>query len=565
METRKFEIGKIRAGTWTADAVLSTEYPVRRFDGDEILSHEPDAVNLERAPLPLLVAHDNQRLPVGVVENLRIEGKSLKGVLRFSKNAADIWQDVTDGILRNLSVGYQILKRQTIKGGYIASRWMPLECSLVAAGADPMAGIGRNYQTIGVRTMDKNDVLKEKKRCLDEMMSLAALGEISSENKEKFDRLKDAVEGYDRKLEMMEDLSRIKKPEFKVPALEGSSREIRFEGGPGKDATFRSLFGEPAYDENEIRAFRASMQEGVPSGGGFSVPEPLSAKWLDDSLPEEIIRPRAQVWPLESSSRKIPGWDWSDMSSGAAFGGFTMAWTAELGTATAQTGKLRLITLEAKKGQVYCDISQELHDDGLGFDAQLDRALRKSISYGLEHAFIRGTGVGMPLGALNDPAKISVAKETGAAADSLCFESIVRIYARMYPAGRRKAVWICSETCLPQLMQLSVVTGVSGSWVNVFSEKDGNFTMMGRPVLFDGGHLPVLGDAGDILFCDLSQYAIGLRKDLRVERSPIPNWTTDQMSYRAIVRADGMGTWSSVFGPDNGDDLSWIVSLAERA
>ncbi len=46
-------------------------------------------------------------------------------------------------------------------------------------------------------------------------------------------------------------------------------------------------------DQEEIKAFRASMVEGTPSSGGFSVPEPLAAKWLDDSLQGEVIRPRA--------------------------------------------------------------------------------------------------------------------------------------------------------------------------------------------------------------------------------------------------------------------------------
>jgi HK97 family phage major capsid protein len=565
MEQRKFSIdGRIRADTRTAEATLSTEYPVKRFDGEEVLSHDRAAVDLSRAPLPLIVAHDGSKLPVGVVEGLRLEGQKLKGVVRFSKNADAIWNDVKDGILRNLSIGYQIMKRAKTKAGYIATKWAPYECSLVAAGADPMAGIGRKLNFGGFAKMDKNDLLKERKKATDEMVSIAGQSDLSSELKEKFDRIKDAVEGYDRRLEVLEDVEGLKKDEFKVET--GENRDLSFDGGPAADASYRSMFGAPAQDDEEVRAFRASMETGIPSSGGMSVPEPLSAKWLDDSLPEEIIRPRAQIWPMTTSSRKIAGWDWGDMSSGACFGGFDMAWTAELGTASKQTGKLRTIQLNANKGQIYCDVSQELYDDGLGFAGQLERALKTSVGYGLENAFTNGTGAGQPLGLVNDPAIQTITKEVGAAADTVQFESITKLYARMYPAGRSKAVWLCNDTVLPALLtQLNVAIGTSGSWVNVFdTSSNGKFSLLGRPVLFTP-HLPILGDANDILFADLSQYAIGLRREMRIERSNIPQWTTDQVSYRVITRIDAQGTWGTAYSPDNGDDMSWIVAMPERA
>ena len=54
MEKRSFEIdiGSIRAETRTVSASLSSEQPVKRYDGEEVLSHKPGAVDLSRAPLP---------------------------------------------------------------------------------------------------------------------------------------------------------------------------------------------------------------------------------------------------------------------------------------------------------------------------------------------------------------------------------------------------------------------------------------------------------------------------------------------------------------------------------
>jgi HK97 family phage major capsid protein len=133
----------------TVEASVSSEAPYDRWEGTETLSHDPDAIDLSRAPLPLLLSHDGNQVPIGVVENLRVVGRKLRGILRFGKStrATEAWVDVQAGILRSLSVGYQILKKQIEANGkaYRATKWMPYEVSIVAMPADTTVGIGRNH------------------------------------------------------------------------------------------------------------------------------------------------------------------------------------------------------------------------------------------------------------------------------------------------------------------------------------------------------------------------------------------------------------------------------------
>jgi HK97 family phage major capsid protein len=569
MEKRSFEIdvGSIRAETRTVSASLSSEQPVQRFDGEEVLSHKPGAVDLSRAPLPLLCSHNNASLPVGVVEGLSVGEGKMRGTIRLSANQDNLWRDICDGILRNLSIGYQIIEKQKTKKGYIATKWQPYECSLVAAPADNTIGIGRSIKTKGgSNKMDRNDVLKAKKAAVEELAELAKSGE----NAEKMEELKGEIRSLDSRIEAF-DMAEQGKKDVKgfVPEVKKADRSmLEVVGGPAKDRTWAGMFNQGRkleINEEEIRVFRASMVTSVPSSGGFSVPEPLAAQWLDDSLPNEIIRPRCVVWPMESSTRKVPGWDGFDQSAGAYFGGFAMEFLAEEGEGNKQTGKLRIIQLTAKKGAIFVDASAELIEDGLGFDAQLEIAMRKSISLGMDYYLLRGVGAAEPLGVINSPGVISVAKETGQRMDTLCFENVSKMFARMYPAGRSKAVWIANETCLPQLMTgLTVAIGTGGSWVNIFNESAGTFSIFGRPVLFTP-NLPVLGDANDIIFVDLSCYALGIRREIKLEKSNIPGWTIDLVSYRVLVRFDGQGAWSAAISPRNGDSLSWCVGLAERA
>jgi HK97 family phage major capsid protein len=111
----------------------------------------------------------------------------------------------------------------------------------------------------------------------------------------------------------------------------------------------------------------ASLGENVPSSGGFSVPTQFSSEWLDASLPNEIVRNLCRVFPMESETLKIPGWDGSDMTSGQTHGGLTMEFLAEGADATPQEAKMRAIELNAKFAAIYVNSSLELIQDGKNF------------------------------------------------------------------------------------------------------------------------------------------------------------------------------------------------------
>ena len=133
---------------------FSSELPVRRSYGMEILDHSPKAVRLGRLKDsgPLLMDH-NRKDQVGVVESVEI-GSDKRGyaVVRFGKSprAEEIYQDVLDGIRRSVSVDYALYKHEKTEGEngspdtYRFTDWEPLEISMVAVPADAGVGVGRD-------------------------------------------------------------------------------------------------------------------------------------------------------------------------------------------------------------------------------------------------------------------------------------------------------------------------------------------------------------------------------------------------------------------------------------
>ena len=151
----RFDRASANAETRTADLTFSSEEPVSRWWGDEILSHTADAVNLDRfksGRANLLVNHDPNSY-VGVIESASVDTKQKVGraTVRFgnSPRADEVFRDVRDGILGSVSVGYtkddMVLSRmgEDVPDQYTVTRWTPLEISLVTVPADMSVGVGR--------------------------------------------------------------------------------------------------------------------------------------------------------------------------------------------------------------------------------------------------------------------------------------------------------------------------------------------------------------------------------------------------------------------------------------
>jgi HK97 family phage major capsid protein len=144
-EVRKAEGGGKDIITFSA----SSEEPVERWWGTEILSHDPAAVNLARAKagaMPFLFNH-NTGDPVGMIVGARVkDGKLMVDASMFDTARAKEVQAMMDGGLRNVSIRYQIetIEENVKTETFTATRWMPHEVSIAPVPADFSVGLGRN-------------------------------------------------------------------------------------------------------------------------------------------------------------------------------------------------------------------------------------------------------------------------------------------------------------------------------------------------------------------------------------------------------------------------------------
>lgn len=135
----------------TVRIALTSESPVKRSFGWEILDHSQESIDTDfigQARSPLLLDHDMTK-QIGIIEDFILDESSKRTLaqVRFGRSdlASEIWQDVKDGIRKNVSVGYSITnmeKDRDAKEPTYRVAWQPLEASIVSIPADQSVNVG---------------------------------------------------------------------------------------------------------------------------------------------------------------------------------------------------------------------------------------------------------------------------------------------------------------------------------------------------------------------------------------------------------------------------------------
>ena len=320
-----------------------------------------------------------------------------------------------------------------------------------------------------------------------------------------------------------------------------------------------------AQAQAKLTRVRNAFSSTVPSEGGFLIPENLRAELLRVALETAVVRPRARVIPMDTLRVPFPAIDDTSHVS-SVYGGVVAYWTEEGAALTASQAAFGRIVLDAKKLTAYTEVPNELIADSLiSFQAFLDQIFPEALGFYEDLAFIKGTGVGEPLGAINGPGRIAV---TRAPASTVKFADIVNMFTRLLPGSYSRSVWLCSPAVVAQLMQLAFTVAAGDSispplWLTGGQLIEGTpLQILGRPLIVSE-KVPNLGSTADIALIDFGFYLLGDRQVMSAMSSPHFKFQNDQTAYRIIERVDGQPWLRTPVTPqNNGPTLSPYVVLA---
>lgn len=298
--------------------------------------------------------------------------------------------------------------------------------------------------------------------------------------------------------------------------------------------------------------------------GGFLIPPAFSPNLMKLDAENDPMAGLCTNVPMDKPTVKIPARVDKNHTTSVA-GGLTVTRRPETVAGTASRMELEQVALTATSlfGLSYAT-EELLMDSPISFAAIISAGFSDQFQYHLINERINGTGVGEFEGVLNSPALVSVAKETGQAADTIVYENIVKMRSRCYKYS--KAIWIANHDCYPQLAGLKLDVGTGGQAMYQPSlREDRPDMLLGRPIIYSE-YADTVGDQGDLILGNWSEYLEGTYQPLQSEESIHVRFVNHERTFKFWLRNDGRCWWRSALTTKNSTNtLSPFIVLDARA
>ena len=157
-------IREVNEGERRVSVSFSSEQPVERWYGQEILCHDSGCIDLTRlTEIGVSLWNHNRDKVIGRIENAVCNDAEKRAycdiVFDDDEESEKIYQKVRSGTLKGVSVGYRVDAWEEVRAGgrssngrfngpcEVAVRWTPYEVSIVSVPADDSVGVDRTLES----------------------------------------------------------------------------------------------------------------------------------------------------------------------------------------------------------------------------------------------------------------------------------------------------------------------------------------------------------------------------------------------------------------------------------
>lgn len=307
--------------------------------------------------------------------------------------------------------------------------------------------------------------------------------------------------------------------------------------------------------------------EGTGSEGGFLLAPEFAQDIAIKITGEDSLASRVDMMNIGGSSFVAPKdesapWDQSD--------GISVGWEGEGTVGNESRGVFKRNTVDLYMLRALVKCTDQLLEDATGLTSYLQRKTPQKFVAKINTAIVAGNGVGMPRGIIGAPGTVVVDAESSQAADTILFENIVNMISRHYVTNSAAVVWLINQNTLPQLMRMRFDKDASSPvpvWLPANGLAGQRFSTLGGYPVIPVQACSKLGDQGDIILADMSQYMMiqrtgGMRQDVSIHL----HFDQSITSFRFVMRMNGQPWWEVPITPENATEtLSPFVTLAARA
>jgi len=309
-----------------------------------------------------------------------------------------------------------------------------------------------------------------------------------------------------------EELGKLIKAEFDKaiqPYLKVERPEGEGGNGDGKEKIFPTLgdfVKSVIIKDAKLMEYRKKvMSMDSDPTGGYTIPEEFKAALLKVASEDGIVRPLATILPAgkehPDNAINIPVLNQAGATEKDFFSGVWFTWSEEAADKTEKEITIDSVKLEPHEYNAYAILTDKLIRNSAIMETYVKQVYSRAQAAFEDYYFLRGTGVGQPLGIIPSPAYIQANR---AAANKIAFADIVAIMAQILPGCN--PIWVISKSAFGQIVNIADTAGnslfIQGDATKKVSDK-----LFGYPIKWSF-RVPALGTVGDITLADCSYYLI---------------------------------------------------------
>lgn len=397
--------------------------------------------------------------------------------------------------------------------------------------------------------------------------------DLTAEEQTSFDEKQTALDALDKRIERFSNLEAAEAVDEAIIPAAARRNAPAAPPGPEAKREFESL-GEfmhaVRFNPNDQRLnyvenasagdseISAEMRMDNDTQGGFMIPTQLRSTILKVEPQDSLVRPRANVIPAGSppdAGITMPALDQSGANPSNMFGGVEVQWINEGDEKPETDANLKSITLTPHEVAGTVTVTDKLLRNWTAASAFLENLLRGAVSQAEDYAFLRGTGVGQPLGAINAGATKFINRTT---ANTIVYADVLAMVARLLMRGGQAPVWSMPQELLPKL---AVMQDPEGHYIWQANARDGIAgTLLGYPVRWNN-RAPGAGTKGDVLLADWSQYLIKDGSGPFVAASEHVLFKQNKTVVKIFWNVDGAPWLHAPIKEENGWEVSPFVGL----
>jgi HK97 family phage major capsid protein len=394
-----------------------------------------------------------------------------------------------------------------------------------------------------------SDLFERRSKLIEESRAITDLAstekrELTAEETQKYDRidadirstdglLKRELDRHDADKAADEAFRKLnEKPEARdLPAAEGMTlRQLMNEHGK-VDIRANGQLGEVSWRRAQATAEQRALSKGSATAGGNTVKTSFYDQLVDHLIEVSGIM-QAGPTVLNTDSGETIQVPTTTAHSSAAI-------VSEAAAIGASDPAFAQRTLGAYKYGILLQLSSELMTDtSVDLEGYLAMELGRALGNGFGAHAITGTGTGQPTGVVTSAAT----GVTGATSVAGAFtaDNLIDLHFSVIAPYRnsKSCAWMMKDSTLGSLRKLKDSAGYY--LFQPAATLGAPDTLLGKPIVTDPNVAAVGLSAKSVIFGDFSRYFVRMVNGIRLERSTEYAFNTDQVTWRALLRADGL-------------------------